>query len=285
MKTRTIGLWAVAAMLVLLLLLTAAGFATSEAKGQGFAATKDLEGSVMAGVAAARLPEENAKVLFETILGTRLSGYREAENISELLYELRSGRADVICCPDVVAEYLLRTEEGLKRLQAPQDTSNGVEGGGRLSFAMAMRKGEDALCAELDAAISEMEEEGLLKALAVAYADADVPLDLYEKKGTSGKKALYVGVTGTVPPLDRFDADGVPCGFSAAFLEELEKRTGYHFEMIPIDVKDSFTVLNSKKVDLLFAYGTSRNTTPGEKDYLVTKGYYTMQEYAYLTLE
>jgi len=102
---------------------------------------------------------------------------------------------------------------------------------------------------------------------------------------TSTKKTLYVGVTGTVPPIDRFDEDGVPCGFSVAFLEELEKRTGYHFEMVTIKPGDSFSVLNSGKVDLLFAYGTSRNTTPGKKDYLVTKGYYTMQEYAYLVLE
>lgn len=285
MKTRTIGLWAVAAMIVLLLVLAATGFAKPDAKGQGFISTKDLEGCVMAGVASARLPEENGEVLFETILGTKLSGYRAVEDIPGLLYELRSGRADVICCPDVTADYLLRTEEGLTRLQAPEDTSNGVKGGGRLSFAMALRADEEDLCAELDAAISELEEEGLLTALAVAYVDADVPLDLYEKGGYSGKKTLYVGVTGTLPPIDRFDADGVPCGFSIAFLEELEKRTGYHFEAVPIAVTDAFTVLNSGKVDLLFGYGTSRNTTPGKKDYLVTKGYYTMQEYAYLTLE
>ena len=285
MKTRTIGLWAVAALVVLLFVLAATGFAKPDAKGQGFTSTKDLEGCVMAGVAAARLPEENGEVLFETILGTKLSGYHGVEDIPGLLFELRSGRADAICCPDVTADYLLRTEEGLVRLQAPEDTSKGVEGGGRLSFAMALRAGEEDLCAELNAAISEMEEEGVLTALSVAYVDADVPLDLYEKGGYAGKKTLYVGVTGTLPPLDRFDTEGVPCGFSVAFLEELEKRTGYHFELVPIAVTDSFTVLNSGKVDLLFGYGTSRNTTPGKKDYLVTKGYYTMQEYAYLVLE
>lgn len=284
MKTRTIGLWAVIGTVVLLLLLTAVGFAKPDAKGQGIATTKELEGCVLAGVVSAGLPEENTEILFETILGTKLSGYHAVASIDELLYELKSGRADAICCPDVTAKYLLRTEEGMKRLTAPEDTSNGVDGGGRLSFAMALRKDATDLCAELDAAISEL-EEGILEALTVAYVDADVPMELYEKKEASGKKTLYVGVTGTIPPIDRFDADGVPCGFSVAFLEELEKRTGYRFETVPIAVEDSFTLLNSGKVDLLFAYGTSRNTTPGEKDYLVTKGYYTMQEYAYLTLE
>lgn len=284
MKTRKISLWTVIVLAVLLLILTAAGFAKPDAEGKEFASTEEMKGSVLAGIAAARMPAENAEVLFETILGTKLSGYREAGSIEELLYVLRSGRSDVICCPDVTAEYLLRTEEGLKRLIAPEDTSNGVEGGGRLSFALALRKEDTALCEELNAAISELEDDGTLKALAVAYAEADVPFDLYPER-TRGKKTFYVGVTGTLPPLDRYDEDGVPCGYSVALLEELGKRTGYRFVAVPIEVKDSFTVLESGKVDLLFAYGTGRNTTPGEKDYLVTKGYYTMQEYAYLTLE
>ena len=285
MKKGIIGLWAVAVTVVLLLIATAAGFAKPDAKGKAITSSEQLEGCVMAGVDAARLPEENAEVLFETILGTKLAGYHGVSDMDELLYELKSGRADVICCPDVTAEYLLRTETGLKRVQVPKDTSNGVEGGGRLSFAMAMRTADAALQQELNAAVSELEDGGTLTALKVAYVDADEPLDLYEKKDSSGKRTLYVGVTGTVPPIDRVDENGVPCGFSVAFLAELEKRTGYRFETVVIEPQDSFTLLKNGKVDLLLAYGTSKNTSPGEKDYLVTKGYYTMQEYAYLVLE
>lgn len=285
MKKNIIGLLTTVAAAVLLLVATAAGFAKPDAKGKALKSAEQLEGCVMAGIDAARLPEENAEVLFETILGTKLSGYHAVSDMDELLYELKSGRADVICCPDVTAEYLLRREEGLSRVQAPADTSNGVEGGGRLSFAMALRNEDEALCAELNAAITELSEDGMLEALTVAYVEAEEPLKLYENKASSGKKPLYVGVTGTVPPLDRLDENGTPCGFSVAFLRALGERTGYRFETVVIEPKDSFTLLNSGKVDLLFAYGTSRNTTPGEKDYLVTKGYYTMQEYAYLVLE
>lgn len=285
MKGRKISLLAVAAAAVLLLLLTAVGFAKPVAKGQDISRTAELNGKVLAGVAAARMPEENAKVLFETILGIRLSGYHAVKDLPELLYELKSGRADGICCPDVTAEYLLRTEEGLKRIAAPEDTAGGVEGGGRLEFAMALRKKDEALCAELDAAITGMQEDSMLKALLVAYVEADEPLDLYETGGGFGKPKLYVGVTGTIPPLDRYDAEGTPCGFSVAFLSELGKRTGYRFVTVPITTEDAFIALESGKVDMLFGYGTSRSTTPGEKDYIVTKGYYTMKEYAYLTLE
>lgn len=74
MKTRTIGLWAVIGIVVLLLLLTAVGFAKPDAKGREITTTKELEGCVLAGVASASLPEENSEILFETILGTKLSG-------------------------------------------------------------------------------------------------------------------------------------------------------------------------------------------------------------------
>lgn len=284
MKKRKLSLFAIGAVLVVLLLCGAVGFAKPAAKGQGMTRTEELDGKVLAGVTAARMSAENAEVLFETILGVKLSGYRGAEDLQSLLYELRSGRADAICCPDVTAEYLLRTEEGLMRLAAPADTANGVESGGRLEFSMALPKGFEELRDVLNATITEMEEDGTLKGLTVAYVDADEPMDAYEKGGGSGKK-LYVGVTGTVAPLDRFDENGKACGFSVAFLEELGKRTGYRFVTVPITTEESFTALASGRVDLLFAYGTSRNTTPGEKDYLVTKGYYTMKEYAYLTLE
>jgi len=284
MKGKKLGILSIGAATIVLLLLTAIGFAKPDVKGQGITKTAELDGKVLAGVAAARMPAENAEVLFETILGVKLSGYHALETLQELLYELKSGRADAICCPDVTAEYLLRTEEGLIRLAAPEDTANGVEGGGRLEFAMALLKEEEELCAVLNAAISEMKEDGTLKALTVAYVDADQPMDAYEKKSGTGKK-LYVGVTGTIAPLDRFDENGKACGFSVAFLEELGKRTGYRFVTVPITTEESFTVLKSGKIDLLFGYGTSRNTTPREKDYLVTKGYYTMEEYAYLALE
>ncbi|MBQ9767278.1 MAG: transporter substrate-binding domain-containing protein [Lachnospiraceae bacterium] len=284
MEKRKLRILAIGAAAAVLLALGAIGFAKPAAKGQGMTKTEDLNGKVLAGVTAARMSAENAEVLFETILGVKLSGYHGVEDLQSLLYELKSGRADAICCPDVTADYLLRTEEGLVRLAAPADTANGVEGGGRLEFAMALPKGAEELRDVMNAAMTEMEEDGTLKGLIVAYVDADEPMDAYEKGGGSGKK-IYVGVTGTVAPLDRFDESGKACGFSVAFLEELGKRTGYRFVTVPITMEESFTALASGKVDLLFAYGTSRNTTPGEKDYLVTKGYYTMNEYAYLTLE
>lgn len=284
MKGRKGNLVAIGVITLVLLILTALGVGISDAKGQGIINTKQLDGKVLAGIQSMSMAQENAQVLFETILGVDLAGYHAMSTIPQLIYELRSGRADAICCPDVTAEYLLRTQKGLKRLEAPSDTSESVEGGGRLEFAMLLPKEEEALRDEISVTISEMKRDGALKALRVAYADAGEPLDLYAGREGTGKK-IYVGVTGTLAPLDRFDDAGKPCGFSVALLEELGKRTGYRFELVPVGVQEAFSALERGKVDVLFAYGTGKNTTPGEKDFLLTEGYYTMQEYAYLALE
>ena len=284
MKERKIGIRAVGIAAVLLLILAAAGFSKPDRKGTGIQNTEELGGKVLGGIRAARMEGEHAEVLFETILGVKLSGYREADSIDELLYELRSGRVDAICCPDVTAEYLLKTEAGLKRLAAPEDTSESVEGGGRLAFGFAMEEDDAVLCQKINAGLAELSADGTLKALQVAYVEANEPLKQYASGKGTGKK-LYVGVTGTVPPLDCLDGDGVPYGFSVALLEELGKRTGYRFVAVPVKTEESFTALRSGRVDMLFCYGTGRNTSPTKKDYLMSDGYYTMMEYAYLTLE
>lgn len=287
MKTKKAGLLAVIAAFVLLLILAGTGMEKTKAGDRGINTTQDLNGKTLAGITGMRLSSESAEVFFETLLGISLSGYRAADTIPELMYELKSGRADAVWVPDVTARYLLHTEEGkdLVRLTAPEDTAGSAEDGGRFEFALALRPEEEMLCTEISAAITEMKTDGTMEKLAVAYVEADTPMDFYEKAKGSGTKKLYVGVTGTLPPLDRYDKNGTPCGFSAAFLSELSDRTGYRFVMVKVTPEDAFTALAGKKVDMLLAFGTGKNTTPGRKDYITTRGYYTMQEYAYLSVK
>ena len=278
----------VATIAALLILLATAAFlgGPSEKKSSSLYTTQDLNQKKLAGITGMRISEENAGVFFETLLGISLSGYHAVDTMPELMYELKSGRADAIWCPDVTARYLLHTEEGkeLVSLTAPKDTAQSAENGGRLEFALALRPEEETLCTELSAAIREMQADKTLEKLLVAYVEADTPMDFYADEKGSGRK-LYVGVTGTLPPLDRFDKNGVPCGFSQAFLSELAGHTGYRFIPVKVTPQDAFTALCSGKVDLLFCFGTGKNTTPGKRDYITTCGYYTMQEYAYLSVK
>lgn len=269
-------------LVLVLLLLAAVGFARPKEKKRAFTSTDGLNGCVLAGAASATMPEESAKVFFETLLGVKLSGYHAVSTFPELLYELRSGRADAVCCPDIMAEYLLKQPEGegLSRLTAPKDTANGTEDHGRFSFAMALRKNDTGLLEKLNKALTEMADDG-------TQADLN---NRYLKNGetterTTGKHSgttYHIGVTGMLPPIDQYDDNENPCGFSKAMAEELSLRTGDRFVLVKVTEETAFTELRSGRIDAIFAYGTSKNTSPAKKDYLTTIGYQTMFEYAYL---
>lgn len=286
MKTKKAGLLATIAAFLVLLLIAGAGLETPKTGDRGIRTTKDLNGKTLGGITGMRMSSESAEVFFETLYGISLAGYRTADTIPELMYELKSKRADAIWVPDVTARYLLRAEgnEDLIRLTAPKDSAGSAEDGGRFELALALRPEEETLCTELSAAITEMKSDKTMEKLTVAYVEADLPMDFYETAKGSGK-TLYVGVTGTLPPIDRYDENGVPCGFSAAFLSELSDRTGYRFVLVKVTPENAFTELAAKKVDMLLAFGTGKNTTPGKKDYITTRGYYTIQEYACLTVK
>lgn len=290
MKVRRIRVVAVLLALVLLCLtagLNLFGPGSKRGSGQKMSDAADLNGKRMGGIRGAQIGDENAEVFFETLLGVSLSGYRSAETIDELLYDLDCGRVDAVWCPDVCAEYLLKTKQGenLSRLTAPRDTAGSGEDGGRVDFALTLRTDEEELCKELDAAIGVMRADGTMEKLNVAYISADTPMEVKPLKAKHGQKKFAVGVTGTLPPLDLFDSHGNPAGFSVAFFNELEERTGYHFDMVKIRPEESFTALECGKVDILLDFGTSKKTSKGQKDYLTTRGYYTMREYAYLVLK
>lgn len=288
MKVRRIRV--IAVLLALLMLCLAAGwnlFGPKTSCGQPMTDAADLNGKRMGGIRGIQIGDESAEVFFETLLGVSLSGYRSAETIDELLYDLDCGRVDAIWCPDVCAEYLLKTKQGerLSRLTAPKDTAGGGENGGRADFALTLRTDEEELCKELDAAIGVMRADGTMEKLSVAYVTSDTPMEVKPLKAKHGQKRFAVGVTGTLPPLDLFDSHGNPTGFSVAFFNELEERTGYHFDLVKIRPEESFTTLACGKVDILMDFGTSKKTSLAQKDYVMTRGYYTMQEYAYLVLK
>lgn len=240
---------------------------------------EQLDGKKLGGVTG-KMTETHLKLLWETILGIKLQGYESYATMDELLFALKDGRVDAMWCPDITAKYLTAQDETLYELEQPEATND------RFSFAMAFRPEDEAVCTAVSEAIAALEQNGTLAGLVQAYVEAESPITRYEKEmSKQNGDHIYVGVTGTVPPIDRFDKTGKPCGFSAALLDEIGKCTGYRFVLVPIDAKNAFTCLENGKIDAIFGYGMSKNTTPSRNDVVTTMGYYGMNQYSYVTLK
>lgn len=243
----------------------------------------ELSGTRIGGVAS-RMPDNSAKILFESLLGVKLSGYQSYQDVFETLAALRTNEIKAAWFPDVTADYLISVEEGLKKIDGTQSTEP------RLEFALALKSDAVSLRDSINTALATLKENGTLAQLESAYiTDASV-VDKYtedhmnlESNYTEG--TIYIGVTGAVWPIDMVDLELKPYGYSVALMNEIGKLIHKKVVFVTLQNDTAFSNLMSGRVDALFCYGSSKTTLTDAKNYITTSGYYTMNQYSYLVLE
>lgn len=282
MRTRT--KWITVAVLAIFCLMCAGiGLFHDGAKvtSENLEAVVELNGKTMGGVVS-KMPDNSARILFDSILGVKLKEYRSYSDVHETLSALQTNEIQVAWFADVTADYLARTEKGIRKLEIPKASED------RLEFGMALTDQNQELKDDINGALRTLKENGTLKTLVSTYIEAEEIEPMYAKdfdkiSGTNG--TLYVGVTGALPPIDMVDFDQKPYGFSVALMQEIGKILGKEIRYVYLQNDTSFSMLMGGKVDVLFSYGTSKNTVDTKKTYCMTDGYYTMNQYAYLVLE
>lgn len=281
---RTRSKWITVAVLAILCLLCAgARLFDDRAKvtSEKLEAVVELNGKTMGGVAS-KMPDNSARILFDSILGIKLRGYRSYPDVTETLSALKTNEIQVAWFADVTADYLARTEEGIRKLELPKESED------RLEFGMALSVKNQALKDDINGALNMLKESGTLESLVSTYIEAEEVKPMYAKdfdKLPNTNGTIYVGVTGALPPIDMVDFEQKPYGFSVALMHEIGKILGKEIRYVYLQNDTSFSMLMGGKVDVLFSYGTSENTVDSKKVYCMTDGYYTMNQYAYLVLE
>ena len=106
-------------------------------------------------------------------------------------------------------------------------------------------------------ALKEMREDGTYKRLmegqvAAAIFQPETEPAAAEIRPVEGAETIRVGVTGDLPPIDYFTADGKPAGFSTDILSEISRRTGRNIEFVSVSSGSRMTALNTGRVDVIF---------------------------------
>ncbi len=248
---------------------------------------QEMEGKTLGGVVA-KMPDASAKIFFESLMGVKLKQYKSFKTPEEALNALTNHQVQAIWASDVTGEYLVKTNENL-RLMEFQDTDEE-----RLSFGFALRENESSLCDKLNAALAVLQQDGTLDALIAQNINTDdfsnlITLDEMQTRTKEFRKTaggtIYVGVTGSVPPIDLINEDGDPYGFSVALMDEMGIMLGRKVEFIVLDNETVFTELMSDRIDMVFCYGTSKNHSTTEPAYLMSSGYFPMTEYVMVVSE
>ncbi len=287
----------IAVFLLVLLLSTAFGlFAGKDAgNSEKITSVKELTGKTLGGVTA-KMPDASAKIFFESQFGVKLSAYQSYERVETAVKALKMNQVQAIWASDVTAEWLLRTEEGLKVLE----TKNGLSGTElesekeRLQFALAFRPEDEAMRELCNERLAELKADGRLTALLEQYVWGSAAERLYPEQMTVNSETfslqitgepVYIGITGSVPPLECVDDRGVPYGFCVALSDLLGQKLGREVRFKVVDSETIFSELMAGKLDMVFCYGTSANHSTEFPPYIMSDGYCPMKGYRLITTE
>lgn len=295
----------IAVFLLVLLLSTAFGLFDGKESGNSEKITsaeehirsiKELKGRALGGVTA-KMPDASAKIFFESQYGVKFSAYRSYETVGTAVKALKMNKVKAIWASDVTADWLLRTEDGLQVLQ----TENGLsvqqaEGNEkeRMQFALAFRPEDEEMRNLCNDRLSELKANGKLDALLEQYVWNDAEERFYPGQMTVNSetfslqitgKPVYIGITGSVPPLECVDEQGVPYGFCVALSDLLGQKLSREVRFKVVDSETIFTELMAGKLDMVFCYGTSANHSTEFPPYIMSEGYCPMKGYRLIVTE
>ena len=136
-------------------------------------------------------------------------------------------------------------------------------------FAMLLREEDRELCDRISDVIDEMKKDGTMDALKDQYVDrciAGEEPDAVLPYTFEQAVTLKVALTGDIPPMDYFSAEGSPIGFNTALISEVGRRLGMNIVFISVDSGARATSLASGESDVVFWTEAANYYNWGEAD-------------------
>ena len=235
-----------------------------------------FEGRTISGVSA-KMPTASAKIFLDSYFGVSFGSYSPCDDFITALAALDNKKVSAIWVADVTADYYCRT--GNYRSISPEETAG--KGSERLQFAFAFRPEDTALRDIANELLDGLEADGTLDRLYDYYVNGVESSCLCPEFDNDGK-TIYVGITGTVPPLEMVDAEGNVSGMAVELSKYLANYVGLNVKFVVLDNETAFARLMNGRVDMIACYGTSENHSTEFPEYIMSRGYCSMLEYRLL---
>lgn len=169
------------------------------------------------------------------------------EDLTSMILGLNAGEVDEILLPKACGEYVIAKNPDLK--------ISGVLRTSQANFAFGfLRKNGVFLRQQVNYALRLMKRDGTLESLRAKYflnpGKNDSEAVEFEKFNSGG--TIKVAITGDVPPVDLFTADGRPAGFNTAVLAEIGKYLAANIELVNVNAGARLPALASGRADMVF---------------------------------
>ena len=192
------------------------------------------------------------------------SEYKFFDTLDSMILALDSGVIDGFITNEYTYEFLRSRNEN-RYSTFSTDPAHEYSFG----FAMLLREEDSELCGRISDVIAEMRADGTMDKLKDQYIDrciageepAAVQPETFDQAGT-----LKVALTGDIPPMDYFSAEGLPVGFNTALVSEVGRRLKMNIEFISVNSGARAASLASRESDIVFWTEAANYYNWGEAD-------------------
>ena len=192
------------------------------------------------------------------------SEYKFFDTLDSMILALDSGVIDGFITNEYTYEFLRSRNEN-RYSTFSTDPAHEYSFG----FAMLLREEDSELCGRISDVFAEMRADGTMDKLMDQYIDrciageepAAVQPETFDQAGT-----LKVALTGDIPPMDYFSAEGLPVGFNTALVSEVGRRLKMNIEFISVNSGARAASLASRESDIVFWTEAANYYNWGEAD-------------------
>lgn len=192
------------------------------------------------------------------------SEYRYYDTLNSMILALDSGAIDGFITNEYTYDFLRSKNENQYSTYSTDPAKDYSYG-----FAMLLREEDKELCRRISDVIAEMKADGTLDALKDQYIDqciAGKEPETVHPETFDQAATLRVALTGDIPPMDYFSAEGSPIGFNTAFISEVGRRLKMNIEFISVSSGARAVSLSSGESDVVFWTESANYYNWGEAD-------------------
>ena len=187
---------------------------------------------------------EEIKFFFQELLGVPIKDFLCFPTINDAVLALKTGKVDTLLSMSPAATLLAKLDPSLYTYMDPR-----LKDFADVSLSMVVMRANEALGLSLNAAIAELEENGMLQQLASGMFGGQPP-EVPQTEITGAP--LLVGVTGDIPPIDYVDMAGNPAGYNVNLMAQIGAILGRKIEFVQVNKGAAITALATGRIDILF---------------------------------
>ena len=221
------------------LLVLSAAFAGGKKETVVINSVADLDGKKI-GVQAGTTGEAWC---FDNLPNAKISSYKTGMDAA---IDLKIGAIDAIVLDELPAESIVGKNPTLTILRDPVFTENKEE------YAIAIKKGNQALVDSVNKTIAKMKSNGEYEALVNAFMPAEGSIVIPAVTATGGSTVLKLGTNAAFPPFEYVEGSTI-VGFDITMGQKIANDFGATLEVVNMEFDSLIAALQSGTIDFIAA--------------------------------